>query len=304
MYSRPRRRSGDGRPRRRRTRVAAVTPGTVTWLAAGRCDGARRQPVYERRQRARRPSAGALPGVTRARAVRRPTGADVRQLERRSRALGYAAGLPDRRRRLDLGHDRGRQAVAESPRPTTRPAVEHGDVLFTPAGVRVAERLADVGDPRPGDRCSTYGRDAPGSSRSPWDQSGRLAPVGAKATARRCPTAATSRRHDHGGEVVTRRASSNNCRSRSRPPTSTSTGSAGGHARSRSVLNLTARPDVLTVPVAALVALAEGGYGVQKVVADGTPELRRGRDRPVRRRGGSRSPATASPRARWSWVPP
>ena len=48
-------------------------------------------------------------------------------------------------------------------------------------------------------------------------------------------------------------------------------------------LDQTVANDVLAVPVTALVALVDGGYGVEKVLADGTHALRRGHHGRVRR---------------------
>ena len=56
------------------------------------------------------------------------------------------------------------------------------------------------------------------------------------------------------------------------------------------------RPDVLTVPVAALVALAEGGYGLQ-VIEGGTAQVRARSSSACSPTAGSRCPATAWPKA-------
>ncbi|MFO1539905.1 MAG: peptidoglycan-binding protein [Chloroflexota bacterium] len=201
-------------------------------------------------------------------------GADVRQLEIALKELGYlGAGLvPDR----ELGQVT-EDAIAERQRDLGVGddwRVELGEVLFVPGPVRIAARAVEPGEPaRPGapiarttsaervvllpleaDRQDIRGVGDAGTIELPdgTETPGRVEEIGRVAT-----------RSADGDLVVEVTIVLDD------PAV---TGSLDG-APVTVTIDRDVRADVLTVPVDALLALAEGGYAVERVRADGTTEL-------------------------------
>jgi len=122
--------------------ISATGTGTLTWIAPVRSTVKRGQPLFKLDERPVVAFVGPLPLY---RTLRVGTkGADVRQLERNLARLGYSGLTVDdsytaatadvvRRWQADLG-------LAPSG------AVEPGQVVVTPGPVRIAERTARVGD--------------------------------------------------------------------------------------------------------------------------------------------------------------
>ena len=198
-------------------------------------------------------------------------GADVRQLEQALTDLGHTAGL-------DLTVDEDWTSVTtaavrrwqKSLGVAQTGTVRLGDVLFTPQDVRVDEHLADLGAlVEPGAPVLAVGATQRVVTVALRTSQAALAPVGGTASldaARRHDDG----RHGHGDGGRHRR------RAAAAPVTITPTDAlVDGLVEGTPVevgLDQTVATDVLVVPVTALVALADGGYGVQKVLADGTSQ--------------------------------
>ncbi|GIF71191.1 peptidoglycan-binding domain-containing protein [Asanoa siamensis] len=237
--------------------------GMVTWLAAEGAVVSRGKPVYRVDGHPVVLLYGPLPvyrtlgpGVS---------GADVKQFEQNLAALGYDGFTVDadytgatadavREWQEDLGVDE-----------TGR--VGSGLVAYAPGPVRITEHAAQVGAPAAGTVLSYTGTsrlvtiDLPVGDRD-------LAVPGAEATIS-LPDGGTAR-----GTVATVGAVATAAQGDGEPTVEVTVTVADqktlGDLREAPVdvaLTAGSRAEVLTVPVAALVALAEGGYGVQ--VADG-----------------------------------
>ena len=220
-------------------------------------------------------------------------GADVRAVrDRTCAALGYTGFTVDDEYTSSTAD--AVERVAGGPRARRRPGVvELGRVVFAPGPVRVG--AASGGRRRPGARAALLNvhRHHPGRHRRPR---GRRPAAG-----RGQGAAVTVELPDgkpvagHGRARWARSSTPAHGRAATPRPTIEVTvtladadqAAIAGFDQATVDVTFTAaeRKDVLTVPVAALVALAEGGYGVQVVEGDGTRD-RRGRDRPVRRRPG------------------
>ena len=254
-----------------------LCPPRARWsAAAGRCSARPRTARPDVRQAAR--STG--------RCGRASDGPDVEQLERNLRALGYGDDFTvdddftyaTPAAVKEWQEDRG---LPETGR------VDAGQVVFLPAGYGWPSPEAEVGaKPRPGRRCSP----SPATARVvtvdlDTDDQG-LARKGAKVTVE-LPGGKTG--HGKITEVGDRRPRARD----GTEPRSTSRSrclakpKAGSWTRPRSTVTWSASgvKNVLTVPVAALLALREGGFGVEVVEGGGDP-ARRGGDRRVRRRPG------------------
>jgi peptidoglycan hydrolase-like protein with peptidoglycan-binding domain len=261
------------------TPVEVKAAGTVTWLAPAGSTVRRGRPLARVDERPVLLLYGAVPMY---RTLAEPgRGADVRQLEANLSALGYAAITVDevfsaataaavRRWQRDLGV------------PATG-AVEAGAVVFLPGAVRVQAHLVRPGAAAPAaaleytatTKVVTVAADAAAAG---WAVKGtkvtvRL-PDGERVAGavRSVGAEAVGGSNDAGGE------------------SGSDGGSGAGRATVRVTVSIAAqrslrrwergpvevryveqeRRDVLTVPVPALLALAEGGYGVELVVDGGT----------------------------------
>jgi peptidoglycan hydrolase-like protein with peptidoglycan-binding domain len=200
-------------------------------------------------------------------------GPDVRQLEENLKALGYSGFTVDdkytsatetavKRWQEDLGLDENG-------------AVELGRVVFAPDAVRVDARAAGPGDPvAPGARVLTYTGTAKAVTVELEAADQRLATGGAAVTVTLPDNTAVPGRVDRVSTVIQPASNPNE------DPTTTVEVIVGladqkpaeAYALAAVDVTFTAaeRPNVLTVPVAALVALPEGGFGVEVVVGTGT----------------------------------
>jgi peptidoglycan hydrolase-like protein with peptidoglycan-binding domain len=250
--------------------LVSPAPGTVTWLPAVGAAIERGETLFRVDERPVVLLYGALP-------VYRPLaagveGADVKQLESNLRALGYTGFTVDdeyttstanavKRWQDDLG-------VTETG------TVEASLVVVSPGAVRVAELTARVGSPAAGEVFTFTGTT-------------RIVtvPVDAGEAAWAVKGAAVTVTLPDGKEVTGKVASVGTVATaedgEDQPPGSTGTDGAQVEvtvtvADQRALGSLQQSPvdvayvadrreDVLTVPVAALLALAEGGYGLEVV---------------------------------------
>lgn len=251
------------------TTLANRLGGTVTSLPVAGSVFTRGQTLYKVDNRPAVLMYGSLPAY---RALRRgDEGADVKQLEQNLKALGYKGFTVDDEFTADTA-DAVKEWQEDHGLDETG-VVELGRVVFAPSAVRVEEVKAGLGQPaQPGSAVFTY----TGTTRlvtvelSVSDQ--RLARKGAKVTVGL----------PGGGNVGgTVQSVSTIIEASSEPDGSPTTkikaivsladpkAADGLDAASVDVVFTAAEhKDVLTVPVAALVALAEGGYGVE--VVDGS----------------------------------
>lgn len=235
--------------------------GTVTWLPAIGTRVERGHPLFKVDNEPVPLLLGEVP-------LYRPLapgveGPDVAQLEANLQALGYKGFTPDARfNAATASAVRKWQKALGLPETGT---IVPGRAIFAPAAVRVAAHQVRVGDPAAGEILSHTGVDrlvtvnlavarqrlavagAVVQVTLPDGKSlvGKVDSVGAEATAGEGQQPATV-------EVIV---------------SLTDQGTLGGLQRSPVKVRFVAdeRRDVLTVPIAALVALAEGGYGVQVV---------------------------------------
>ena len=267
------------RPRRRAARSAtarrppspARVPGTLTWLAPVGSTVANGQPVYavDARPVVRLP--GAVP-AWRDLGPSSADGIDVRQLEQALTDLGHTAGLD-----LTVDEDwtsvttRRRQAVAEV---AGRRADGHGPARRRDVHAAGRARRRAPGRPRRARRARRAGarrrRDAAGRHRRAADQPGR------SGTGRRRPRPSTlPDGTTTAGTITATAVVTVDEQPQLRVTITPADALVDGLAEGTPVevgLDQTVATDVLVVPVTALVALADGGYGVQKVLADGTSQ--------------------------------
>ncbi|MFI7134657.1 efflux RND transporter periplasmic adaptor subunit [Nonomuraea sp. NPDC050153] len=193
-------------------------------------------------------------------------GPDVRQLERNLDALGHFTGIPDAHfdwfTKVAILHWQDAIGVKETG------SIKRGQIVFAPGEVRVAELLAHVGDQVAAGsavmKLSGLGKVVIADLR-PADQSvakvrGKVTvnlPGGRTATGTVARVGAPRQRADGAEKTVVVPVSI----TLDRP-------SAAGSLQEVSVsidFPTARREDVLTVPVAALMALPDGGYGVEVV---------------------------------------
>ena len=267
--------------------VRAARRGTLTWLAPAGSTVQRGEPLFKVDQRPVVALYGALPLY---RALRDGVkGADVRQLQRNLADLGYSGFTVDgtytpattaavRSWQADLGL------------PVTG-TVEPGQVVYTPGAVRIAAHTARVGD--------TIGGDTGGGGASVLSYTGTirrvtvklevadqvLAAKGRTVTVKVPGRGAVNGKISRVGTVVTAQATTPD---QGATPDSTNAAASGASievsvtiADQKALGSLDAAPvdvdlaadqrqDVLAVPVAALLALPRGGFGVQVVDRDKT----------------------------------
>ncbi|KQR16320.1 efflux RND transporter periplasmic adaptor subunit [Cellulomonas sp. Leaf334] len=250
------------------TSLAARVPGTVTWLAPVGSTVATGQPVYAIDAR----PVVRLPGAAPAWRDLGPAsvdGVDVRQLEQALTDLGHAAGLD-----LTVDDDwtsvttaavrRWQKALGVARTGTVR----LGDVLFTPEDMRVDEHLADLGAlVEPGAPVLSVGSTQRLVTVTLRTSQAALAPVGGAATLTLPDGTSTD------GTITATGVVTVDEQPQLRVTIAPADALVDGLVEGTPVevgLDQTVASDVLLVPVTALVALADGGYGVQKVLADGT----------------------------------
>ncbi|WP_067481275.1 peptidoglycan-binding protein [Actinomadura hibisca] len=242
------------------TRTAASAgSGTLTWLARPGARIVRGGTAFKIDNRPVPLLYGSLPLYRTLRSG--VEGADVRQVERNLRALGYTGFTVDKvysaataaavkRWQDDLG-------MAETGE------IRAGTVLVVPGEIRVAARKAAVGD-RAGGPAFTYTGTARVVSVDLDVQYQRLARTGAEVTVELPEGGTVKGRVSEVGKVATA--------GRADEPTTVKVlvkvgrqGALGSYDKAPVEVHLTARrhPDVLAVPVGALLAQADGGYAVQ-----------------------------------------
>ncbi|WP_067469094.1 peptidoglycan-binding protein [Actinomadura macra] len=239
--------------------------GTLTWLAAAGSVIARGRPVYRIDNEPVPLLYGRLPLY---RALKPGTkGADVLQFERNLRALGYTGFTVDTTYGAATAGavERWQDALGRAETGTVTP----GSVMIAPGEIRVAERKASVGE-RPGGVVLTYTGTARVVSVDLDVQYQRLAKKGAEVevelpdgrTTRGRITSVSRVAKDGEGDAPTTIAVTIAVRGQR---------SLGFYDKAPVQVSLTANrhPDVLAVPIAALLAQGDGGYAVQ-VVQNGT----------------------------------
>lgn len=199
-------------------------------------------------------------------------GADVKQLEQNLKALGYDPGTVDETF-TEWTHE-AVQALQEDKGLEETGKISTGQFLVLPRGIRVGAPAASIGTQlQPGTQlyAATSTHRAVTVDLDPASES--LAKVGAKATVTLPDGSTTKATITSVGTVATSSSSGEE----SEEPSAESTIPVTLElTNAKAVQDLTAAPvtvdltrdtrkDVVTVPVTALVALAEGGYGVQKV---------------------------------------
>ncbi|GAA2712006.1 peptidoglycan-binding domain-containing protein [Actinoplanes palleronii] len=251
------------------TTVSSATTAIVTWLPQPGDTITRGQHVYDAANQPVPLFYGRLPfwrelhrGV--------PDGPDVRILEQNLDKLGYGDGLTvdDDFTDATAAAVRKWQKARHVPR-TGRVAT--GDVVVLPGAIRVAEVKARLGAPASGDVLTATGTRKQVAVDLPATKSG-LAVKGAKVTVG-LPDGSTARGRI---TVVGTTAQAPDKDSPDDPPTLPVTVALDDPATTGALdgapvtvgLRGAVHKKVLAVPVGALLALAEGGFGVQ-VVADG-----------------------------------
>jgi peptidoglycan hydrolase-like protein with peptidoglycan-binding domain len=257
------------------TPIRSAAPGTVTWLPDVGAVISRGQPLLRADERPVPLLYGPLP-MYRALALN-VKGGDVRQFEQNLKALGYT-GLT-----VDTEYDSStvravKRWQADLGLPPTG-VVDPGQVSYATGAIRVAQHSVRVGDPATGEVLSYTGTTkvvtlAVRVSAAAWavkgaavtvdlpggrGVSGKVASVGTEV--------ASGQSSDEGG--------TDGGTASTVPVTVTIADQKALSAYDKAPVSVRyvarERKDVLTVPVAALLALAEGGYGLQ--VVDGTDKL-------------------------------
>jgi peptidoglycan hydrolase-like protein with peptidoglycan-binding domain len=250
------------------TPLEARAPGTLTALAAVGATVGEGQVLYAVDTRPVVRLTGAVP-AWRDLGPSSTDGADVQQLEQALVDLGYTTGLgltvdEDWTASTTTAVKRWQKALGETQTGTVR----LGDVVFTPDDVRVAEHPADLGAAvEPGMPVLGVGSPQQVVSCTLRTSQAALAPVGATAHLT-LPDGTTTDGTVAAAELVTVDEQ------QQLDVSVTATGDAIGAllegAPVQVVLDQVVATDVLVVPVTALVALSGGGYGVEKVLDDGS----------------------------------
>jgi membrane fusion protein, multidrug efflux system len=202
-------------------------------------------------------------------------GTDVRQLEENLAALGYRGFTVD-----DDYTDGTATAVKKWQKDHGLPqtgVVELGRVVFAPGEIQVAAHKAEVGDAaQPGQSPLTYTGTAPAVTVSLDLDEARLAMKGAKVKVT-LPNGKTTEGTIAKVATVIEPATQDQQETTKIEVTVSLTdqNAISGLDQAQVSVAFTAaqRPDVLTVPVAALLALPQGGYGLQVVEGSSTRML-------------------------------
>jgi peptidoglycan hydrolase-like protein with peptidoglycan-binding domain len=251
------------------TTATSRTAGTITWLPHSGQQVSRGQTLYQVNNKPTTLLYGALPAYRRL-AVD-SEGPDVLQLEQNLKALGYTGFTVDDEYTSatadaveEWQEDRGLDETG---------VVELDQVVFAPAAVRVDSLQAQASDPiAPGQKVLTYTGAAKAVTVELETSDQRLAKENAKVSVTLPDNTTVAGRVDDVSTVIVPAASPD------QDPTTkielivalSNQKAAAAYALASVDVIFTAaeRKNVLTVPVAALLALQEGGFGVE--VADGT----------------------------------
>ncbi|WP_051639773.1 peptidoglycan-binding domain-containing protein [Cellulomonas sp. URHE0023] len=250
------------------TPLEARTQGTLTALADTGSTVGQGQMLYAVDTRPVVRLAGAEP-AWRPLGPSSADGADVQQLEQALVDLGHTTGL-----HLTVDDDWTAVTTTAVKRwqkslgLTQTGTVPLGDVVFTPDDLRVAEHLADLGAPvEPGMPVIGVGSTQQLVSCDLRTSQASLAPVGATAHLT-LPDGSVTDGTITQAEVVTV-----DDQQQLSVSISTAGDAVGGLLEGAPIqvkLDQVAATDVLVVPVTALVALSGGGYGLEKVLVDGS----------------------------------
>ncbi|MGI5399754.1 peptidoglycan-binding protein [Streptomyces sp. CA-135486] len=250
------------------TTAAGRLPGTLTRAPRAGDTITRGKALYEVDDRPVALMYGSVPAY---RALRKGTeGTDVRQLEKNLRALGYTGFTVD---------DEYTAATADAVTEWQEElgldetgTVELGRVVFAPGAVRVDSVAAGKSDPvTPGAKVLTYTGTAKAVTveLDPVDQ--RLAKKGSAVGVRLPDGSTVQGRVDEVSTVIEPGSGDTPAKTRVKVIVSLKSKKAARAAEAYALaavhVDFTSgtRKDVLTVPVAALLALAEGGFGVEVV---------------------------------------
>jgi multidrug efflux system membrane fusion protein len=264
--------------------VSATGPGTLTWMAPVGSTVKRSEPLFKVDERPVVALYGSVP-LYRALGDGVSGGADVQQLEQNLAELGYAGlTVDDTYTSATAAAVRTWQADLGLPQTGI---VEPGQVVFTPDAVRIAEHTARVGDVLGG------GSSERGAAVLSYTATTRLVTVDltvanqALAVAGRTVAVTVPGRGAVEGQI-SQIGTVVTAPEASAAPGSTSVATADARievtvtiADQETLSSLDAapvdvdfvseeRPDVLAVPVAALLARADGGFGVEIVDGAGT----------------------------------
>ncbi|MFI5711538.1 peptidoglycan-binding protein [Kribbella sp. NPDC051620] len=248
------------------------TAGTLTWLPESGQRVERGQNLYRVNNLPTTLFYGALPAYRRM--AEDSEGPDVLQLEQNLRALGYKGFTVD-----DSFTSATAEAVEEWQEDRGLPetgVVELGQVVFAPAAVRVDSLEAAVSDPvAPGQKLLSYTGTTKAVTVSLEAADQRLAKKGAAVSVTLPDDTTVAGKVSEVSTVIVPAASPDQ-----EPTTSISVVIALGNQKAVAAYALASvdvtftaaeRKGVLTVPVSALLALQEGGFGVEVA---GTPKYR------------------------------
>ena len=241
--------------------------GTVTWLAAEGSTVKRGEPVYRADTHPVPLLYGALP-LYRALSTG-TTGSDVRQLERNLRKLGYTGFTVDRYFGSDTAAAVRRWQDDLGVRETG--SVAPGGVVVAPGAIRIAEHRKAVGSPAGGGPVLTCTGTTQVITVKLDVGLRQLARQGATASLTTDGGASTRGTITAIGTVATRPSRDSDTSTIKVTVSVKNQKALGGYDQAPVDVRLTSErhPDVLAVPVSALLALPKGGYGVQ-VVDGGT----------------------------------
>ena len=250
------------------TPVDARTQGTLTALAPVGSTVGQGQVLYAVDTRPVVRLTGAVP-AWRDLGPSSADGVDVQQLEQALVDLGYTTGLgltvdQDWTSATTAAVERWQKELGE-PRTGT---VRLGDVVFTPGDLRVAQHTADLGAPvDPGVPVLGVGSPQQVVSCTLRTSQAALAPVGATAHLT-LPDGSTTDGTVTATEIAT--VDDQQQLAVSITPIGDTVGALLEGASVQVKLDEVVATDVLNVPVTALVAFSGGGYGLEKVAADGS----------------------------------
>ncbi|MEV6410543.1 peptidoglycan-binding domain-containing protein [Kribbella sp. NPDC051718] len=254
------------------TTATSRAAGTLTWLPESGQQVGRGQTLYQVNNLPTTLFYGALPAYRRL--AEDSEGADVLQLERNLRALGYKGFTVD-----DSFTSATADAVEEWQEDrglSETGVVELGQVVFAPSAVRVESLQAAVADPvAPGQKVLSYTGTVKAVTVSLEAADQRLAKKGAAVSVALPDDTSVAGKVSEVSTVIVPAASPDE-----EPSTEVEVVIALGNQKAVAAYALASvdvtftaaeRKGVLTVPVAALLALQEGGFGVEVA---GTPKYR------------------------------
>ena len=251
--------------------VTARAAGTVTWLPASGAVITRGKPLYRLDNKPISLLYGSLPAYR----TLRPgvEGSDVRQFEQNLRALGYTGFTVD-----DEYTSATASAVREWQDDLGRKStgrVESDQIAYGKGKVRIDSLSAELGAVvQPGaDLFYTTGTTAVATVELDVDDQ-RLARTGATVDVTR-PDGSTGKGRITGVETVVTPGQGDEADTTTLEVTIAFAKTPAGLDEAAVTVDFVAsqRAGVLTVPVSALLALAEGGYGLEVVEADGSTRI-------------------------------